>query len=237
MTRVSRILQVIGQRNDVMLAVLLMAIIFMMILPLPTALLDFLIATNMMVSILLLMVALYVPTPSLSPPFPTLLLITTLFRLALNDLDDAADPAAGRCRRRHPGVRRVRGRAATSSSALVVFLIITIVQFIVIAKGAERVAEVARALHARRDARQADGIDADLRAGTIDMRRGAQRRRALLERESQLYGAMDGAMKFVKGDAIAGLIIIAGQHRRRPRDRRRAARHDRRRRRCSSTRC
>jgi type III secretion protein V len=206
MTRVSRILQVIGQRNDVMLAVLLMAIIFMMILPLPTALIDFLIATNMMVSILLLMVALYLPTPTHFTAFPAVLLITTLFRLAIAISTTRLillQADAGH-------IIQVFGEFVVGGNlivGLVVFLIITIVQFLVITKGAERVAEVGARFSLDSMPGKQMSIDGDMRAGTIDMPE-AKRRRSLVERESQLYGSMDGAMKFVKGDAIATLIII-----------------------------
>ena len=206
MTRVSRILQVIGQRSDMALAFLLMAVIFMMILPLPTALIDFLIACNMMVSILLLMVALYLPNPTSFTAFPAILLITTLFRLAISISTTRLillQADAGH-------IIQVFGEFVVGGNlivGLVVFLIITIVQFLVITKGAERVAEVGARFSLDAMPGKQMSIDGDMRAGTIDMNE-AKRRRRMVESESQLFGAMDGAMKFVKGDAIATLIII-----------------------------
>jgi type III secretion protein V len=201
-----RLLQVVGQRNDMMLAILLMAVIFMMILPLPTPLIDFLIATNMMISILLLMVALYLPTPTHFTAFPAVLLITTLYRLAISISTTRLillQADAGH-------IIQTFGEFVVGGNlivGLVVFLIITIVQFVVVTKGAERVAEVGARFSLDAMPGKQMSIDGDMRAGTIDMAE-AKRRRAMVERESQLYGSMDGAMKFVKGDAIATLIII-----------------------------
>jgi type III secretion protein V len=206
MTRIARLLHVIGQRNDMMLAALLMAVIFMMILPLPTALIDVLIGTNMMISILLLMVALYLPTPTQFTAFPAVLLLTTLFRLAISISTTRLillQADAGH-------IIQTFGEFVVGGNlivGLVVFLIITIVQFVVITKGAERVAEVSARFSLDAMPGKQMSIDGDMRAGTIDMAE-AKRRRSNVERESQLYGSMDGAMKFVKGDAIATLIII-----------------------------
>jgi type III secretion protein V len=205
-TWVSNILVVVSKRSDMALAVLLMAVIFMMILPLPTALIDFLIAINMMVSILLLMVALYLPNPTSFTAFPAVLLITTLFRLAISISTTRLillQADAGH-------IIQVFGEFVVGGNlivGLVVFLIITIVQFLVITKGAERVAEVGARFSLDAMPGKQMSIDGDMRAGTIDMAE-AKRRRRMVESESQLYGSMDGAMKFVKGDSIATLIII-----------------------------
>lgn len=206
MTWVSNILVIVSKRSDMALAVLLMAVIFMMILPLPTALIDFLIAINMMVSILLLMVALYLPNPTSFTAFPAVLLITTLFRLAISISTTRLillQADAGH-------IIQVFGEFVVGGNlivGLVVFLIITIVQFLVITKGAERVAEVGARFSLDAMPGKQMSIDGDMRAGTIDMAE-AKRRRRMVESESQLYGSMDGAMKFVKGDSIATLIII-----------------------------
>jgi len=206
MTRVARILAIIGQRNDMVLAALLMAVIFMMILPLPTVLIDFLVATNMMVGILLLMVALYLPSPTHFTAFPAVLLITTLFRLAISISTTRLillQADAGE-------IIQTFGEFVVGGNlivGLVVFLIITVVQFVVITKGAERVAEVSARFSLDAMPGKQMSIDGDMRAGSIDMAE-AKRRRNNVERESQLYGSMDGAMKFIKGDAIATLIII-----------------------------
>ncbi len=206
MNRLTRLLQIAAKRTDMMLAVLLMAIIFMMILPLPTALIDFLIATNMMVSILLLMVALYLPNPTAFTAFPAVLLITTLFRLAISISTTRLILLQGDA----GSIIQTFGEFVVGGNlivGLVVFLIITIVQFVVITKGAERVAEVGARFSLDAMPGKQMSIDGDMRAGTIDMAE-AKRRRSMVERESQLYGSMDGAMKFVKGDSIATLIII-----------------------------
>lgn len=200
-----RLALVAAKRNDVVLAVMLVAIIFMMILPLPTLLVDVLIGINMTLSAILLMVAMYLPSPLAFSSFPSVLLVTTLFRLGISiattrlillqaDAGDIIDTF---------GNFVVGGNLVVG---LVVFLILTIVQFVVITKGAERVAEVAARFSLDAMPGKQMSIDGDMRAGTIDMEE-AKRRRREVEKESQLYGAMDGAMKFVKGDAIAGLII------------------------------
>jgi type III secretion protein V len=188
-------------RNDLVLAVLLVSIIFMMILPLPTWLVDVLIGVNMTVSAMLLMVAMYLPSPLSFSSFPSVLLITTLFRLGISI-------ATTRLILLNGDAGQIIFTFGNFVVGLVVFLILTIVQFVVITKGAERVAEVAARFSLDAMPGKQMSIDGDMRAGTIDMDE-AKRRRGLVEKESQLYGAMDGAMKFVKGDAIAGLIIVA----------------------------
>ena len=205
--RAQSILIAITQRNDIMLAVLIVAIIFMIVLPLPTLAIDTLIAVNMMIGMVLLMVAVYIPTPLSFSSFPSVLLITTLFRLALSISTtrlillqaDAGDIIFAF------GNFVVAGNFVVGA---VIFLIITIVQFLVITKGAERVAEVSARFSLDAMPGKQMSIDGDMRAGVIDMDE-ARRRRGIVEKESQMYGSMDGAMKFVKGDAIAGLIITA----------------------------
>jgi len=166
---------------------------------------DLLVTLNFAISFVLLMLSLYVPSVLSLSTFPTLLLFTTLFRLALNITTTRqillhAD--AGK-------IIYTFGHFVVGGNYIVgavVFLIITIVQFVVIAKGAERVAEVSARFTLDGMPGKQMSIDGDLRAETIDQDE-ARRRRQNLEDESKLYGAMDGAMKFVKGDAIAGLII------------------------------
>ncbi len=194
-------------RNDVVLAIMLVAIIFMMILPLPTWLVDVLIGVNMSISAVLLMVAMYLPSPLAFSSFPSVLLVTTLFRLGISIATTRLILLQGDAGH----IIDTFGNFVVGGNlivGLVVFLILTIVQFIVITKGAERVAEVAARFSLDAMPGKQMSIDGDMRAGTIDMEE-AKRRRRIVEKESQLYGAMDGAMKFVKGDAIAGLIIVA----------------------------
>jgi type III secretion protein V len=205
--RLHRGVMFLTSRNDIVLAVMIVAIIFMMILPLPTWLVDILIGTNMTVSAMLLMVAMYLPSPLAFSSFPSVLLVTTLFRLGISIATTRLillQADAGH-------IIFTFGNFVVGGNlvvGLVVFLILTIVQFVVITKGAERVAEVAARFSLDAMPGKQMSIDGDMRAGSIDMEE-AKRRRGLVEKESQLYGAMDGAMKFVKGDAIAGLIIVA----------------------------
>jgi type III secretion protein V len=190
---------------ELVLAMVVIAIVAMMIVPLPTHLLDLLLATNLSLAVAILLVVLYVPDALGIATFPTLLLLTTLFRLALNVSStrlillqaDAGDVIHAF------GAFVVRGNYVVGA---VVFLILTIIQFIVIAKGGERVAEVAARFVLDAMPGKQMAIDAELRAGTIDGNE-ARRRRRSLARESQFYGSMDGAMKFVKGDVIASLVI------------------------------
>ena len=199
------ILYKITQRKDVLLAGLLIAIIFMMILPLPTALVDVLIGISMGIAIILLMLAVYISSIGEFYAFPAVLLLSTLFRLALAITTTRLvllQADAGK-------IVDTFGNFVVAGNlvvGLVVFLIITIVQFLVITKGAERVAEVSARFSLDAMPGKQMSIDGDMRAGVIDMAE-AKRRRERVEKESQLYGSMDGAMKFVKGDAIAGLII------------------------------
>jgi type III secretion protein V len=196
----------VTRRNDITIALFLVAIIFMMILPMPTFLVDTMIAFNMGAAIVLLMVGVYIATPLSFSVFPSVLLLTTLFRLALSITTTRLillQADAGH-------VVSAFGNFVVAGNlivGIVVFLIITLVQFIVITKGSERVAEVSARFSLDAMPGKQMSIDSDLRAGVITLDQ-ARRRRADLEKESQLYGSMDGAMKFVKGDAIAGLCII-----------------------------
>ena len=192
--------------GELAIAALVIAVVAMLIVPLPRALLDLLLALNLGISVALLMAALVTPRPLQFAAFPTLLVVTTLFRVGLEVSITRlilADGDAG-------AVVRAFGGAVVAGNlvvGLVVFAVITVVQLVVVARGAERVAEVAArfALDAMPGKQMA--IDGELRAGAIDGDT-ARRRRDDLERESQLYGAMDGAMRFVKGDAIAAIVIV-----------------------------
>ena len=197
----------LGSRQDLMLVVLMVMTIIMMILPLPTLVIDTLLATNMALTVLLLMVGIYLRDPVDFSTLPSVILISTVFRLSLSISTTRlilVQADAGK-------IVSTFGEFVISGNlivGLVVFLIITIVQFVVITKGSERVAEVSARFTLDALPGRQMSIDADLRNGDIDQAE-AKRRRQLLQKESQLYGAMDGAMKFVKGDAIAGLVIIA----------------------------
>lgn len=182
------------------------AIVALMILPMPRLLIDALVAVNVLFGVGLLLLAIYIPGPTAFASFPSVLLLTTLFRLSLAVAITRLillDADAGH-------IIETFGQLVVGGNlvvGLVVFLIITVVQFIVIAKGAERVAEVAARFTLDAMPGKQLSIDSDLRSGLID-KDEARRRRRRLEVESQLHGALDGAMKFVKGDSIAGIVII-----------------------------
>src|SRR3954470_16733696 len=192
---------------DLALAGVVVSIVGMMIVPLPTVLLDLLISVNIAAAVTLLLVAIYVTDALKIATFPTILLITTLFRLAL----EVSAPRLILLRADGGDVIRAFGNFVVAGNLVVgavVFLILTMIQFIVISKGSERVAEVAARFTLDAMPGKQMSIDAELRAGHIDHNE-ARRRRAALARESQLFGSMDGAMKFVKGDAIAGIVVLA----------------------------
>ncbi|MBP1290493.1 MULTISPECIES: type III secretion system export apparatus subunit SctV [Bradyrhizobium] len=191
---------------DIMVALMLLLAIGMMIMPIPIIVIDMLIGFNLGFAILLLMVALYLSTPLDFSSLPGVILISTVFRLALTIATTRLILAEGDA----GSIIRTFGDFVISGNiavGIVIFLIVTMVQFMVLAKGAERVAEVSARFTLDALPGKQMAIDAELRNNHIDQHE-ARRRRAALEQESQLHGAMDGAMKFVKGDAIAGLIVI-----------------------------
>jgi type III secretion protein V len=191
---------------DVALGALVLAIIALMIVPVPTALLDVLIAGNIALAVLMLLMALAIPNGLAFTAMPTVLLVTTLYRLALNVSSTRLillQADAGRVIRAF-GEYVVAGNYAVGA---VVFAILTLIQYVVVARGAERVAEVGARFTLDAMPGKQMAIDADLRAGAIAVDAARERRRQL-EREGQFFGAMDGAMKFVKGDAIAGIVIV-----------------------------
>ena len=180
-------------------------IIMMMVVPLPTFLIDLLIAINITLSLIIVLVTMYVRRPLDFSAFPSLLLIATLFRLALNISATRLvllDGYAGK-------VIEAFGHFVVGGSlivGLVIFLILVVIQFVVITKGAERVAEVGARFTLDAMPGKQMAIDADLNAGLID-EETARTRRADVAAEADFYGAMDGASKFVKGDAIAAIVI------------------------------
>jgi len=182
------------------------AILAALVVPLPSWLLDLGLALNLLAAAALLVAALQASGPLELSAFPTLLLVTTLFRLALNVSSTRLALAHG-----HAGaVIQAFGEFVVRGDYVVggvVFAVVTLVQFLVVAKGAERVSEVAARFTLDAMPGKQMAIDADLRAGLIDQAAARERRRSL-ERESQMFGAMDGAMKFVKGDVLAGLVIV-----------------------------
>lgn len=192
--------------SDFFLVLFVLAIALMLFIPLPTITLDFLLTANMAFAFLLLLVGLYMPNSLALLAFPSLLLLTTLFRLALNVASTRLILSQGEAGQ----VIEAFGTFLISDQILVgivIFIIITIVNLLVIAKGAGRVSEVAARFALDALPGKQIAIDADLRAGLIDANQ-AQEKRDNLRKESQLYGAMDGSMKFVQNDAIAGILII-----------------------------
>ncbi len=207
MNQLVKLLLKARQSSEVVLAVAMAAVLGALIVPLPPWLLDLGLAVNLAAAVALLVAALQAQDALKVTAFPTLLLFTTLFRLALNVSSTRlalADGHAGEVIQAF-GEFVVRGDYVVGA---VLFAILTLVQFLVVAKGAERVAEVSARFTLDAMPGKQMSIDADLRAGAIDQAQARKRRRNL-ERESQMFGAMDGAMKFVKGDVIAGLVIVA----------------------------
>ncbi len=198
-------LKFLNRSNDVILAFFVVTIIMMIIIPVPPPVIDAFIALNLTISICLLMVSLYIQKAVHISIFPSLLLITTLFRLGI-------EIAATRQILLHADAGEIIaafGEFVVGGNFVVggvIFLIITIVQFIVVTKGAERVSEVAARFTLDAMPGKQMSIDADMRSGVLDSNQARDMRLAL-QKESQLYGAMDGAMKFVKGDVIAGIVI------------------------------
>ncbi|AKU67347.1 type III secretion protein [Ottowia sp. oral taxon 894] len=196
----------LSRYTDIVLVAGIVAIIALMIVPLPNWAIDILVAVNISGGILLLLLAIYISSPLEFSVFPSVLLISTLFRLALSIATTRMILLHGEAGH----IIQTFGDMVAGGNlvvGLVVFLIITVVQFIVIAKGSERVAEVAARFSLDAMPGKQMSIDSDLRSGLID-KDEARRRRRMLENESKLNGSLDGAMKFVKGDAIAGIIII-----------------------------
>jgi type III secretion protein V len=184
----------------------LVAVVALLIVPMPPVMLDMFIAMNLIIGVLLLLAALYVVKPLDFSTFPTVLLITTLFRIGISVATARmvlTEAHAGQIVQQF-GVMVAGGQLAVG---LVVFLIISIVQFIVISKGAERVAEVAARFSLDAMPGKQLSIDSDLRSGLLTKEEAKQKRR-MLEQESKFNGSLDGAMKFVKGDAIVAIVIV-----------------------------
>jgi flagellar biosynthesis protein FlhA len=198
--------QLKGQ-TDILMALGVIGLIGMMMVPLPTPLLDMLLVTNLAVSLSILLIAMYVSRPLDFSVLPSLLLVTTLFRLGLNISSTRLillNANAGH-------VIEAFGNFVVGGDLLVgcvVFIIIVVIQFVVITSGSGRVAEVAARFTLDEMPGKQMSIDADLNAGAITEAEARQRRRDI-EREADFYGAMDGASKFIRGDAIAGIVIVA----------------------------
>src|SRR5467141_5336560 len=199
------------KRGDLALAFGILTILVVLILPLPPIVLDLFLAISIILSILILMTALFIQAPLEFSSFPTVLLIATMLRLALNLASTRLILAHG-----HEGtdaaghVIQAFGNFVMGGNfviGVIVFTILVIVNFVVITKGSGRIAEVAARFHLDAMPGKQMAIDADLSAGLIDEKVAKERRKAL-EDESGFFGAMDGASKFVRGDAVAGLLVV-----------------------------
>ncbi|ENK0837392.1 flagellar biosynthesis protein FlhA [Clostridium botulinum] len=190
---------------DIIAAFGVVGIVLMIIIPLPSGLLDVLLALNITLSVVIILITMFTTEVLQFSSFPTLLLITTLFRLGLNISSTRLilrDAYAGK-------IIETFGSLVTGGNyviGIIIFLIIVIIQFVVITSGASRVSEVSARFTLDAMPGKQMSIDADLNAGLID-ERGAKEKRQNLQNEADFYGSMDGASKFVKGDAVAGLII------------------------------
>lgn len=198
-------LATLTRHSEIALIALLVLIMFLMIIPMPFWLVDSLIALNLAISILLATTAIYIRQPLEISTFPAILLISVLFRLALSVTTTRLILTTGS----GGNIVTTFGDFVVGGNivvGIVIFLIITVVQFVVITKGSERIAEVSARFTLDALPGKQLSIDSDLRNGLLTTET-AQQARSVLERQSQFYGAMDGATKFVKGDAIAGLVI------------------------------
>ncbi len=199
-----------GANVDIGISLGIVAILMVMIIPLPTGILDLLLALNITIGVMVLLLTVYAVRPLDFSVFPSLLLVTTLFRLSLNIASTrlillnghGGSLAAGQIIKSF-GSFVVGGNPAVG---LVVFVILVVINFVVITKGAGRIAEVAARFTLDAMPGKQMSIDADLNAGLID-ESSARSRRSEIAKEAEFYGAMDGASKFVRGDAIAGIII------------------------------
>ncbi|OGG55625.1 MAG: flagellar biosynthesis protein FlhA [Candidatus Handelsmanbacteria bacterium RIFCSPLOWO2_12_FULL_64_10] len=196
----------IGRYSDILFAVAVILILAVMVIPVPPFLMDVLLTLNIALTLVILLMTLYVTRPLELSVFPGLLLVITLFRLSLNVASTRLVLGQGYAGQviQAFGTFVVRGDYVLG---LVIFLIIVIIQFVVITKGAGRVAEVAARFTLDAMPGKQMSIDADLNAGLINDEE-ARRRRREISREADFYGAMDGASKFVRGDAVAGILIV-----------------------------
>ena len=204
-------LSLLLRRGDLALALVVLAILVVLILPLPPLVLDLALATSIILSVLILMTALFIHAPLEFSSFPTILLMSTMLRLSLNLASTRLILSHGHNGTAAAGhVIEAFGNFVMGGNfviGLIVFSILVIVNFVVITKGSGRIAEVAARFTLDAMPGKQMAIDADLSAGLIDENE-ARRRRKQLEDESSFFGAMDGASKFVRGDAIAGLLIV-----------------------------
>lgn len=207
---IKTVLSAIFASRDLSVVFFVMGILAIIIVPLPSGMLDFLLAIVIALSVLILLISLYIPKPTDLTTFPTLLLVITLFRLALNISTTRMILSHG-----HEGPEAVSDIITSFGNfvvggniviGVIVFTILVLINFMVITKGSGRVAEVAARFTLDAMPGKQMAIDADLNSGLIDESE-AKRRRAEILQDANFYGAMDGSSKFIKGDAVAGIII------------------------------
>ncbi|HNZ17239.1 MAG TPA: flagellar biosynthesis protein FlhA [Candidatus Hydrogenedentes bacterium] len=194
-----------ARNQDIILAVAVMGVLAVLVIPIPTALLDILLAINISLSVVVLLTAIYLQHPVDFAVFPSLLLMLTLFRLSLN----VASTRLILSQANAGSIINAFGSFVTSGSyivGIIIFVILVVIQLVVITRGATRISEVAARFTLDAMPGKQMGVDADLNAGLITEDQ-ARARRQRIEQEADFYGAMDGATKFVRGDAIAGVII------------------------------
>ncbi|MDD3344805.1 MAG: FHIPEP family type III secretion protein, partial [Sulfurospirillaceae bacterium] len=210
LTRIAPFLEPVVKSKDLTIVIFIVAILAIIIVPLPGPLLDFFLVISLSISVLLILISLYIPKPTDLTTFPTLILIVTLYRLALNISTTRMILSNG-----HLGTDAVSeiissfGQFVVGGNyviGVIVFSILVLINFMVITKGSGRVAEVAARFTLDAMPGKQMAIDADLNAGLIDEKTARKRREDIIQ-EANFYGAMDGSSKFVKGDAVAGIII------------------------------
>jgi len=208
--RLTPVLELIVRSRDLSIVVFVMAILAIIIVPLPSAILDFMLTISISIAVLIILISLYIPKPTDLTTFPTLILIITLFRLSLNVATTRMILSHG-----NEGPEQVSDIIASFGDfvvggnyviGIIVFSILVLINFMVITKGSTRVAEVAARFTLDAMPGKQMAIDADLNAGLIEESEAKERRASILQ-DANFYGAMDGSAKFVKGDAVAGIII------------------------------
>lgn len=210
LARLTPLLEFIVRTRDLSIVAFVMAILAIIIVPLPSMLLDFMLSISISIAVLIILISLYIPKPTDLTTFPTLILIITLFRLSLNVATTRMILSHG-----HEGPENVSDIISSFGDfvvggnyviGIIVFSILVLINFMVITKGSTRVAEVAARFTLDAMPGKQMAIDADLNAGLIEETEAKERRAAILQ-DANFYGAMDGSAKFVKGDAVAGIII------------------------------
>lgn len=210
LVKIAPFLEPIVKSKDLTIVIFIIAILAIIMVPLPSAILDFFLVISLSISVLVILIAIYIPKPTDLTTFPTLILIITLYRLALNISTTRMILSNG-----HLGTDAVSdiissfGQFVVGGNyviGVIVFTILVLINFMVITKGSGRVAEVAARFTLDAMPGKQMAIDADLNAGLIDEKTARKRREEIIQ-EASFYGAMDGSSKFVKGDAVAGIII------------------------------